>query len=238
MNKLKRTRLIILILIALLLLGLAASARSIEEYYIKSQLDPQIELQTSIKNMTTVDSYRYKLTSCFTVAERKEVISRVEGEKSGANTHIKGEMVNTAVDIYYIDRTIYNYDAFSKKWLIIESDTNKSEELLISELNPLSNFRFKQIAAVEKLRFEEVDGVECLVVGCRPSIESQLLENLWKSFEYRLWLDYKERMVKKADLTAVNKKAPDTRLNLLVEFSDWNQKIDIRPPDTSGTKKN
>ena len=143
MNKLKRTRLIILILIALLLLGLAASARSIEEYYIKSQLDPQIELQTSIKNMTTVDSYRYKLTSCFTVAERKEVISRVEGEKSGANTHIKGEMVNTAVDIYYIDRTIYNYDAFSKKWLIIESDTNKSEELLISELNPLSNFRFK-----------------------------------------------------------------------------------------------
>ncbi|MDD2511465.1 MAG: hypothetical protein PHP26_09415 [Syntrophomonas sp.] len=234
----KRSRWTIIILMTLLLLGLAASARSIEEYYIKSQLDPQIELQATIKKMATIDSYRYQLTSSFTVAERKEVISQVKGEKSGANTHIKGEMVNTAIDIYYIDRTIYNYDAFSQKWLVIESDANKSEELLISELNPLSNFRFKQIAAVEKLRFEEVDGVECLVVGCRPSIESQLLESLWKGFEYSLWLDYKERVVKKAALTAVNKKAPDTRLNLKVEFSDWNKKIDIRPPDTSSAKKN
>ena len=90
--------------------------------------------------MATVDSYRYKLTSCLTVAERKEVISRVEGEKSGANTHIKGEMVNTAVDIYYIDRTIYNYDAFSKKWLVIESDTNKRRNCSFHELNPLSKF--------------------------------------------------------------------------------------------------
>lgn len=227
----KRRHFIIIAIIASLLLGLAVSARSIEEHYRKSQLDPQLELKSSINNMVTIDSYRYKLTSSFTVADRKEVISRVDGEKSGANTHIKGEMVNTAVDIYYIDRTIYNYDTFSKKWLVIESDTEKAEELLISELNPLSNFRFKQIAAVEKLRFERVGGAECLVVSCRPTVESQLLESLWNNFEYHIWLDYKDKVIRKADLSAINKKAPDTRLNLLVEFRDWNQNVDIKPPD-------
>ena len=49
---------------------------------------------------------------------------------------------------------------------------------MISELNPLSNFRFKQVRSVEKLGFEVIDGTECLVVKCKPSIENELLETM------------------------------------------------------------
>ncbi|MDD3889584.1 MAG: hypothetical protein PHR65_06645 [Syntrophomonadaceae bacterium] len=214
------------------------SAEKIHDYYVKSKLEPQVELDAALGNIVSVTSFRYSLQSQFTVNDREEVISRVEGEKSNGNTHIKGEMVNTPVDIYYIDRTIYNYDSFSDKWLVIESDTTNSEELLISELNPLSNFRFKSIKNIEKLGFEIVDGTDCLMVSCRPSIESQLLGTLWQDFSYELWIDYEAKLIKKAVLSANNKQSPGTRLNLKVQFSDFNKNIKIEPPDTAKTKEN
>ncbi|NLB88419.1 MAG: hypothetical protein GX790_04215, partial [Syntrophomonadaceae bacterium] len=139
-------------------------------------------------------------------------------------------MVNTPVDIYYIDRTIYNYDSFAEKWLVIESGSTNSEELLISELNPLSNFRFKHINSVEKINFDKIDGTECLVVMCKPSIESELLESLWKEFEYHIWIDYKDKVIKKAKLSAVNKQMENTTLSLEAEFLDINKTVSIKPP--------
>jgi len=217
--------------IVLLVIGLVISAEKINDYYIKLKLDPKIELNEASKNMAAINSYRYRLKSSFTVNDRREVISEVTGEKNKKNTHIKGEMVNTPVDIYYIDRTIYNYDSFSKKWLVIESDTTNSEELLISELNPLSNFRFRQVNTVDKLGFEKVDDTECLVVACQPSVDSQLLETMWEDFKYKLWIDYKKGLIKKASLTATNKNNPDTKLRLEVQFFDFNKDIEIEPPD-------
>lgn len=223
--------------LAILCILVLICARPAREYYIKSRLEPQVEVNKAIERMSTVKSYEYNMSSTFTVDQRKEVISRVTGEKNGENTHIKGEMVNTAVDIYYINNTIYNLDSFSHKWLVIPSNTSNSEELFISELNPLSNFRFKSINAVEKLGFEKVDGCECLMVSCRPSIESQLLETLWKDFEYRLWIDYKKSLLKKAVLTAANKQSDKTSLKIEVQFKKINERIRIAPPDLSSANK-
>ncbi|MDD2619156.1 MAG: hypothetical protein PHC92_00580 [Syntrophomonadaceae bacterium] len=212
-------------------------APSINDYYIKSKLDPQLELQTTLKNMANISSYKYSLKSILHIDSREEVISEVEGEKSKGNTHIKGEMVNTSIDIYYIDRTIYNYDAFSKKWLVIDSSTNNSEELLISELNPLSNFKFKQLNTVEKINFEKIDGVECMLVSCQPSVDSELLETLWKNMEYQIWVDYQQDLIRKASLKAINKKVPSTSLSVEVEITDFNKNIQIEAPDSSNNKK-
>lgn len=225
-------------LVSVLVLAILTGAKTISQYYEKAQLEPGMELQTALNNMLGSDSFRYRLHSGFTVNDRKEVISEVEGETQNGNTHIKGEMVNTPVDIYYIDRTIYNYDSLSKKWLVIESGTTNSEEILISELNPLSNFRFNNLNQVEKVRFEIVDGAECLVVKCRPSVESQLLENLWKDFEYQIWIDYHNDNIRKAALTATNKRNEKTNLEIQVEFSDFGKKIEITAPDRSSQNKN
>ena len=213
-------------------------AQTISQYYERSRLEPGMELQAALNNMAGSDNYKYQLHSGFTVNDRKEVISEVEGEKYQANTHIKGEMVNTVVDIYYVDRTIYNYDSSSKKWLVIESGTSNSEELLIAELNPLSNFRFKNINQVEKIKFEEIDGEECLVVKCMPSVESQLMENLWKDFEYQIWIDYHNDIIRKAVLTATNKRNAQTYLQVEVEFSDFGRIAEIKAPQrSSGSNK-
>lgn len=215
---------------------LVASSSKIIDYYEKSKLEADVELKASLKNMEKLDSYRYQLKSSFTVDTREEVISEVSGERFQKNTHIKGEMVNTPVDIYYIDRIIYNYDSFAAKWLVLDSGTTNSEELLISELNPLSNFRFKSISQVEKLGFENQDSVECLLVKCWPSVESQLLDNLWKDFEYLLWIDFRDDIIRKAVLTANNKNNEKTDLKIQVEFSDFNKKVKIEAPERNTTK--
>lgn len=211
--------------------ALIYSADTIKDYYIKSRLDPRLELMEASKNTLKANSFRYTLDSGFTVDERKEVISRVIGEKDHGKTHIKGEMVNTPVDIYYIDRTIYNYDTFSKHWLEIDSGTSQAEELLISELNPLSNFRFRDIGKVEKRGFEKIDGAECLVVECVPTVESELLETRWMKFEYRLWIDYSDNWIRKGILAATNKKTGKTRLYIETTLKDFNDPIEIKPPD-------
>jgi len=226
-----------IIAVVILLLALLTSAGTIMDYYEKSKLEPEVELQQVLQKMPQLNSFRYRLQSGFTVDGREEVISRVEGETENGNTHIKGEMVNTPIDIYYIDRTIYNFDSFSKKWLVIESGTSNSGELLISELNPLSNFQFKGVQGIKKIGFSKVDGVECLVVGCKPSLQNQLLESLWSNFEYRLWIDYHNHVIKKAVLTAQNQRNDKTRLNIKAEFYDINKRIVIKPPDRTANSK-
>jgi len=109
--------------------------------------------------------------------------------------------------------------------------------LLISELNPLSNFRFKEINQVEKQGFEEIDGAECMVVTCNPSVEAQLLETMWKDFQYRIWIDYKNDLIMKSALTATNKKNPGIVLNIDVKLSAFDENIEIKAPDVSEVKK-
>ncbi|MGE5390164.1 MAG: hypothetical protein ACM3PE_03780 [Deltaproteobacteria bacterium] len=232
MRLINKTRWIILAVILAITGALLYSADMIKDYYIKSRLDPRVELMEASKKTGQVKSFRYTLDSGFTVDDRKEVISRVTGEKDHGNTHIKGEMVNTPVDIYYIDRTIYNYDTFSKHWLEIDSGTSQAEELMISELNPLSNFRFRDIGKVEKRGFEKIDGAECLVVEFSPSVESQLLETRWVDFDYRVWIDYNDNWIRKGLLSATNKKTGKTKLYIEVTLKDFNDRIEIKPPDT------
>lgn len=230
MTFIKRFKIIVLAIIGLLVLAGLLSAKTLHNHYVKYQLVPAESLRTASENMEGLSSYRFHLDSGFTVEQREEVISRVDGEKADGSTHIKGEMVNTVVDIYYIDRTIYNYDSLAERWLIIESETSNSEELLVSELNPLSNFRLKEPGEVEKIGFEKVDGVECLVVGCQPTVESRLLESMWKEFDYRFWLDYRQNLIRKATLTAKNQQNEQTILKLTVHFHDFDKKIVITPP--------
>lgn len=207
------------------------SADQIQSYYVKSKLDPPAELTKAIANMDGVEQYRYKMKSAFQVEDREEVISEVSGEKSNGKTHIKGEMVNTVVDIYYIDRTIYNYDSIANKWLVIDTEIKDIEGLMISELNPLTNFRFSNPNQVEKKGFETVDGAECLLVSCFPSDKTQLLETLWQDVGYFFWIDYKKGVFTRAQLFATNKKNPNTKLSIQLELFDINQEVVIEPPD-------
>ncbi|NLU49590.1 MAG: hypothetical protein GXX09_04145 [Syntrophomonadaceae bacterium] len=198
----------------------------------EAQLDPNQVLEEPLQNMAAAKSFKYRLESTISVDNRREVISRIQGERnSSGSTHIKGEMVKTPVDIYHIDRTTYNWDDSSKKWLVISDINSNTSNVLIAELDPLSNFNFKSISQVEKVGFEKVGNRKCITIKCAPSVENELMEVALKDFRYKLWIDYKDKLIRKATLSAVSKNNPDARLNMKVEFDDYNREITIKKPD-------
>ncbi len=228
----KKLGVIGLIIFILLGIGIYTSSR-IHSFYVESKLDARQELDTALSNMAAESEYKYKMLSEFMIDDRKEVISEVTGEKSNGNAHIKGAMVNTDIDIYYIDRTIYNYDALAKKWLVIDSGTDKCEDLLIAELNPLSHFQGTTYNVLNEKGFEKINDIQCMVVSGTPIDKSQLLETYWQDVECDYWIDYKNKRICQAKLRATNRKNPNTKLNIELNLHDFGSEIDIKPPDIS-----
>lgn len=200
--------------------------------YQQSKINPQELLTEALDRTAAAKSFRYSLESALIVEGRKEEISKVQGEKSPeGNIHIKGEMVKTPVDIYHFDQAIYNWDSFSERWLVIKDAQTDSTKVLISELDPLSNFNFKNIGEIKESGWENVDGRKCLIINCKPSVENELMEILWRSFDYNIYIDVKEKLVRKATLSATSKNNANTFLNMTVSFKDFNEKITIDKPN-------
>lgn len=198
----------------------------------QSDVEPQALLEEALQNMAAAKSFRYKLESTLTVDDRREVVSRIEGEKDDSgSTHIKGEMVKTPINIYHIKDTSYNWDAFSKKWLVIKDLDTPTRDVLIAEMDPLSNFNFKSVSETEKLGFEKIGSNKCLVISCKPCLENELMEVALKDFRYKLWVDFRQRFIRKATLSAVSKNNPNARLAVTVEFFDFNENIRIEKPE-------
>lgn len=198
----------------------------------EESIDAEVFLSQGLKNTAAAQSFRYTLDSSLKVDGREEVISKVAGEKSPeGNIHIKGEMVKTPVDIYHFEQAIYQFDSFSKRWLVIKDAQCNSTKVLMTELDPLSNFNFKNIGEIQKTSTETVNGSRCAVICCKPSVENELMEILWQDFNYKIWVDMRERVIKKATLSAVSKNNEKTFLQLNVAFDDYNDKIAINKPD-------
>ncbi|MGE5381050.1 MAG: hypothetical protein ACM3NT_08305 [Methylocystaceae bacterium] len=197
----------------------------------KRRVDPDLLLKTTLSHMNQVESFRYELQSELKVADRREVISKIQGERApGGAVHIKGEMVKSPVDIYYINNVSYNYDPYSKRWLVVEDAASNVGRVLVAELSPLSNFSFKEVNSLKLVNFEKVDGYRCAVLTCSPSLENELMKVYWDNFHYRLWCEPRQNVLLKAELSAVSKHNPNTVLNLEVRFSDIGKPITINKP--------
>ena len=200
--------------------------------YQASKINSQELLTEALDRTAAAKSFRYSLESALIVEGRREEISKIQGEKSPeGNIHIKGEMVKTPVDIYHFDQAIYNWDSFSERWLVIKDNQTDSTKVLISELDPLSNFNFKNIGEIKETGWENVDGRKCLIVNCKPSVENELMEILWRAFDYNIYIDVKEKLVRKATLAATSKNNDKTFLNMTVSFRDFNENIPIEKPN-------
>ncbi|MGI6514745.1 MAG: hypothetical protein GX052_08715 [Syntrophomonadaceae bacterium] len=225
----KRWWLIPAVLLVVIVFG-AISCRLFNNYQ-QSQIDPRELLTEALDRTGAARSFRYDLESTLLVEGRKEEISRIQGEKSPeGHIHIKGEMVKTPVDIYHFDQAIYNWDSFSQRWTVIKDAQTDTTKVLISELDPLSNFNFKKIGEIKTKGWETIDGRKCMIVNCKPSVENELMEVLWRSFDYNIYVDVKEKLVRKATLSATSKNNADTYLKMTVSFKDFNEKISIGKP--------
>jgi len=192
---------------------------------------PEKVIEQALGATADTASFRYHFFSTLKVGEKEQPWSDIAGEKSGGHdVHVKGVMVNTPVEMYQIGNVSYHCDPFTRHWYKVEGYDLTQQRVLMAEVDPLSNLNFKQIGDARYEGREKISGRDCWVLYCRPDLENQLLEALWKDFECRLWIDRRDRLVRKAVLTAQNKNAPQTRITINIEFSDFNASIKLVPP--------
>ncbi|MGI6064920.1 MAG: hypothetical protein ACOYI2_00330 [Bacillota bacterium] len=196
-----------------------------------TKIVPEELLPASIDKTMAAETYRFHTKSVITMDTNEKVLSDIQGEKAGSeDLHVSGNMLDTEIDVYQIGDTTYRLDSMTNKWIVIENNSIFRESLLMAELNPLSNFQFRQLISISYLGKEKIDGRKTYKIECIPQIKNQWLNSYFKNLKYIIWIDKKDKLIKKAIVTAKSKEKDTGGLQMEVNLYDYGEKIEIKPP--------
>ncbi|MHB1127483.1 MAG: hypothetical protein ACYC2T_11115 [Bacillota bacterium] len=215
----------IVVLVALLLIA---------GYFMFSgatKVDPVALTTESLEKTLSSKSYRY-LTELKLIREGGEVtLSKIQGEKAGEEDfHITGVMQQQEVEVYQLQDTTYLKDPVTGKWMEVPGNNLMEQELFMTEINPLGNFKFSSLGEVTYKGVEKLKGKKHYLVELHPEVESDFLQRFWKDFTYQMWVDPQDQVIKKALVRAVHKADPKTAVSISVEFYDYGAKIKLEAP--------
>ncbi|NPV26132.1 MAG: DUF2092 domain-containing protein [Firmicutes bacterium] len=200
-------------------------------WFNHSAVVPEELIGVAIENTARAQSYRYEIVARSQVDGQFRTLSEITGEKAkNGDFHIKGVMVNSPVDIYQIGDITYHKDLFTNKWIVTEGSNLAKMQVLMTEINPLAHFNFRQVVGVKYLGQEKVRDERCYVLECQPHLENQYLELFWTEFIYQLWIDRKDQLIRKACIKARHKSNANAALSIDVQLYDFNQNLEIKPP--------
>lgn len=192
---------------------------------------PQELLNTALTNTLEAKSYQFRTKSSITIDGQEKIFSDIAGERGDSKTfHVTGSMLGTDINVYQIGDTTYRLDSLTNKWIVTENNSLLRESLLMAELNPLSNFYFKEIISAEYLGMEKIDRHKMYKLACQPRINNKWLDGYFKDLNYVIWIDKKDKMIKKATLTALSKEKENSSLTIEVDLENFNKEFKIDPP--------
>ena len=231
----RRRKLLLCLFVGLLLFVGAMAAFFLRDYFAAIHVPPETKVNEAIANSVNAESYRFTLTSKLTVNAQERLFSVIQGEKSKDNAyHIQGTILGTEVNIYQIGDTTYRQDPIDQKWTVIEKTDMAKESLLLSELNPISNFYFNEIGPITPLEKDKTNRAEKKLgrkYAITPELANHWLEAYFTDMTYEIWVSKKEPYyLEKAIITAASKSNKENLLTMEIEFSDFNAPITITQP--------
>jgi hypothetical protein len=230
-NKIFRKKLSLSSTVIIILLGILLVILGVDYYRENTKIIPKELLSKSINNTLSAKSYRFKTKSTINLDGEGKVFSNLTGEKSGENCfHVTGSMLGTEVNVYQINNTTYRMDPLTQRWIITDNNSLIKESLLMAELNPLSNFYFKELVSASYLGKEKISNKKLYKLECIPKVQNKWLDNYFKDLKYLVWVDKKHQLINKAIVTATSKENESGRLTVEVELYNHNEKITIEAP--------
>ncbi|HHZ17143.1 MAG TPA: hypothetical protein PLJ33_05590 [Peptococcaceae bacterium] len=202
-------------------------------YEEANRLPPDEAVKQCVLKALNAESYRFQVTAKRIQDGQETVISEINGEKSLAGVHLYGSLplIKADVEIYHLGDQMYQKDVYTKKWILIPAQSREGIEQLIAELNPLSIFNFSEDNwEIKEAGKERIDGKGCYVYEVMTRGENKYLQLFWKDFNYILWVDKKEGLLRQAKISAEHRERSDHRLTIEVKLTDYNVPIELTPP--------
>lgn len=192
---------------------------------------PMETIVKSLGNTGRIGSYSYTIKMSTLIDGKEQLTSNISGERqSEDNIHFKGTIFDSEVDFYLIGTATYSKDYLTKEWIKNTGNQINQRDIFMQELNPLAIFSYKELNDVKYLGVEKYNGQKQFVYTAKPVVNNPYMDILWTDFEYKFWLEPKSLLVSKAYITATSKQNKKDKLKLSVEFKDYGENFDIKPP--------
>jgi len=218
--------------LSLLLLLVYASCFFIAEL---KRLPPAEEVRQGLVKTINAKSYRYSSETKRIYNREATLISEIKGEKALTSVHIEGNipLINAKIEVYRVEDTMYRRDSLTANWVVVPIASQSAVEQLIAEVNPLAVFDFTAEIDVSCTGSERVQGRACRVYEVMKRGESKYLELYWTDYTFRVWIDKRDALIRKAEVRAEHRDNSLYLLEMTVLFWDYNEPISITRPATS-----
>ncbi|ABB14232.1 hypothetical protein [Carboxydothermus hydrogenoformans] len=187
-------------------------------------------IKKAVLEVENLSSYRYTSEVRIMEREKVEYLSRVEGVKTGEGTWVKGEILETPVEILCIDNTTYFRDSQTGRWLTFPGIKLEEAEALVNELNPLRVLAFNRVENVRFRGTEKIDGEKCLVLEGRPDYQHPILKHLYYDYEGKFYLAKKDKKLKRVVLRAKSRFNKTVILAVRITFREAGKEVKLPAP--------
>lgn len=217
----KKRRLLMIIVIGIVLLGGVGGKLLLRPH-------PQELVVHGLERLNAAASFRYSMSEHQLIEGKDRILTQIQGEKDGGNRHISGQLVGSEVEMILVGDALYNKDPFSKKWVRFPNSPG-ALEVFLAEIDPVSSLQIKEPGEVVLKGQEKVNGDSAWVCTLNPSVQNQIMEELWQDFAYTLYIRKSDQMIIKAIIQAKSKDKAEP-MSLILEFRDFGQKLKIQAP--------
>ncbi|MCR4441832.1 MAG: hypothetical protein QHH10_06790 [Peptococcaceae bacterium] len=191
-------------------------------------------LQGLVKTLNA-KSYRYRAVAVRVLEGKESIISEINGEKNLRGVHLQGSLpiIKAEVEIYHLGDVLYRRDSLTKGWVVVPDKERAAVEKLIAEINPLGAFHFteRDNIDVKYVGREKAGGKTCRLYEVMGRGGNKYMELYWEDFNYRLWIDRKEGVIRRAEIMAEHRDNSRHLLKIDVELKDFNEPVDIKGPE-------
>ncbi|MGI9860520.1 hypothetical protein SDD30_03915 [Moorella naiadis] len=220
---------IILPVVLIVVLGGGAWAYN---YYLREvKVDPQELIVQALDTTNQAGSYRFHVEASLLTGGNKVALSNLDGEKaSDGSLYLKGQMTGQPVEIYQVKETTYFRDPSSKRWMVTPGNSPLDQEKFMAEINPMSILKIMQVNDLQYLgRQKKIPGRPYLLT-CKPRVNNHFLNSYWQDFNYQFLVERGSTYIRRVSLEASHREHPQDKLTMIVDFYDFNKRINIKPP--------
>lgn len=197
----------------------------------KPKLPPGELCAVAVEELLALDSLSFHTETELLLNDESVKLGKLDGEINGADIHVWGEVLGSALNIYQLGNTTYRQDTITEQWLTTDDKELLNNESLLYDADPRAFFDLAAISDAAEQEAEDIDEEKCWKLTFTPKTQSGYYEKYFDSLTCTLWLTMDDCRIRQAEINAAASAAgQNSCLTVQTEFWAWNDTPPIEPP--------